>query len=104
MGAALPHLVDNAALYVWHAHLQYAVIDRIFEEFGLLRHQPIIWVKPTSTFTHAYYRWAHEPCLFGWKEGHKPPHLLQNEITSVWAVDWEGKARIVGNEIGRAHV
>ena len=96
--ALIPSLRDNAAVYVWHAHLQYPTIDNVFEEFGLLRHQPIVWVKPTSTFTYAYYRWAHEPCLFGWKKGNKPPHYLENAMTSVWEVDWEGKQRVVGNE------
>ena len=96
--AVLPRARDNAAVYVWHAHLQYPVIDAVLEEFGILRHQPIIWVKPSSTFTYAYYRWAHETCLFGWRRGHKPPHYLKNGMTSVWEVDWEGKQRIVGNE------
>jgi DNA modification methylase len=92
--AVLPNLADDAAIYVWHAHLQYPTIDRVFEEFGLLRHQPIIWKKPSSTFTYSYYRWAHEPCLFGWKQGHKPPHYLDNGMSSVWEADWDGKARI----------
>jgi DNA modification methylase len=96
--AVLPHLRPNAGIYLWHAHLQYPVLDQVFEEFGILRHQPIIWVKPSSTFTYAYYRWAHEPCLFGWQKGNKPPHYLENGMTSVWEVDWEGKQRIVGNE------
>ena len=63
------------------------MIDAVFEEFDILRHQPIIWVKPSSTFTYAYYRWAHEPCLFGWKKGNKPPHYLENGMTSGWEVD-----------------
>jgi len=98
LAAVLPRTRDNAAVYVWHAHLQYPVIDAVFQEFDLLRHQPIIWKKPSSTFTYAYYRWAHEPCLFGWRRGHKPPHYLENGMTSVWEVDWEGKQRVVGNE------
>ena len=96
--AVLPYTRTNVAIYVWHAHLQYPVIDAVFEEFDVLRHQPIIWKKPSSTFTYAYYRWAHEPCLFGWRRGHKPPHYLENGMTSVWEVDWEGKQRVVGNE------
>lgn len=98
MRAVLPRVRDDAAIYVWHAHLQYPVIDAVFQEFDILRHQPIIWAKPSSTFTYAYYRWAHEPCLFGWRQGHKPPHYLENGMTSIWEVDWEGKQRIVGNE------
>jgi len=98
LSAVLPRTRENAAVYVWHAHLQYPVIDAVFREFDILRHQPIIWKKPSSTFTYAYYRWAHEPCLFGWRQGHKPPHYLENGMTSVWEVDWEGKQRVVGNE------
>ena len=97
-GAVLPRLKKDAAIYVWHAHLQYPVIDAVFREFELLPNQPIIWVKPSATFTYAYYRWAHEPCLFGWQKGNKPPHHLENRLTSVWEADWEGKRRIVGNE------
>lgn len=96
--ATLPNLKENAGIYIWHAHLQYPIIDQVFEEFGILCHQPIIWVKPSSTFTYSYYRWSHEPCLFGWKQGHKPPHYQDNTMSSVWEVDWEGKKRIVGNE------
>ena len=96
--AALPHVRDDAGIYVWHAHLQYPVIDAVFENLGILRHQPIVWVKPSSTFTYAYYRWAHETCVFGWRRGHKPPHYLENGLSTIWEVDWEGKQRIVGNE------
>src|SRR5262249_34241380 len=84
-------------IYVWHAHLQYPVIDGVFEKLGILRHQPIVWVKPSSTLTYAYYRWAHETCVFGWRRGHKPPHYLENGLSTIWEVDWEGKQRIVGN-------
>lgn len=95
--AVLPHCRDDAGIYVWHAHLQYPVIHAVFEEHGLLLHQPIIWSKPSSTFSYSFYRWAHEPCIFGWRKGHKPPHYLENTVTTVWEIDWEGKQRIVGN-------
>lgn len=96
--AVLPHLRDDAGVYVWHAHLKYPVVDQVFEEHGLLRHQPIIWVKPSTTFTYSYYRWAHEPCLFGWRKGHKPPRFIKSGLSSVWEVDWEGKQRVSGND------
>lgn len=96
--ATLPCLREDAGIYVWHAQGQYPTIDRVFEEFDILRHQQIIWLKPASTFTYAYYRWAHEPCVFGWRRGSKPPHLLDNTVGSVWEADWEGKSRVVGNE------
>jgi DNA modification methylase len=36
--------------------------------------------------------------MMGWVKGSKPPHDGKHEFNSVWDVDWEGKARIVGNE------
>ena len=96
--ATLPALRNDAGIYIWHAHLMYPVIAQVFDEYGILAHQPIIWTKPSSTFTYSYYRWAHEPCIFGWRKGHKPPHYLESKLTTVWEVDWEGQKRIVGNE------
>jgi DNA modification methylase len=95
--AALPHIVDDAAIYVWHAHVQQPVIAATFEKHDILLHQVLVWVKPTATFGHSYYRWKHEPCAFGWKRGNKPQHGF-GQLDSVWEVDWEGKSRVVGNE------
>jgi DNA modification methylase len=95
--ACLPHVAPNAGIYVWHAHVQQPVIAATFEHHGLLLHQVIVWVKPTATFGHCYYRWRHEPCAFGWKRGHKPAHGV-GKLETVWEVDWEGKSRVVGNE------
>jgi len=95
LSAVLPHVVDDAAVYMWHAHLQQPVIAATFEKHGLLLHQILVWVKPVATFGHSYYRWKHEPCAFGWRKGHKPAHGF-GQLDSVWEVDWEGKARIHG--------
>jgi DNA modification methylase len=95
--ASLPRLEDAAAIYIWHAHLQQPTITQTFERHGLNLHQILVWVKPTATFGHSYYRWRHEPCAFGWRRGHKPKHGY-GSLESVWEVDWEGKSRVVGNE------
>ena len=92
--ACLPRVEPNAAVYVWHAHIQQPTIARVFEKHDLLLHQVLVWVKPTATFGHSYYRWKHEPCAFGWRRGHKPAHGF-GALESVWEVDWEGKARLV---------
>ena len=91
--AALPHVVADAAIYMWHAHLQQPVIAATFERHGLLLHQILVWSKPSATFGHSYYRWKHEPCAFGWRQGHKPAHGF-GQLESVWEADWDGKARI----------
>ena len=97
---ALTVLEDNAALYCWHSHKRTHLIQRIWEELGLLNHQQIIWMKPTATHCYSFYPWQHEPCMMGWKKGCKPRHDGDHShtITSVWQLDWEGKARVVGNE------
>jgi DNA modification methylase len=95
--ATLPALLPNAPIYIWHAQLKFSIVDRVLEEFDVLRHQPIIWVKPGSAFGYSFYRWAHETCIFGWKKGHRPPRHLENGVTSVWEVDWDGKGRPPGD-------
>jgi len=91
--ACLPHVQDDAGIYVWHAHVQQPVIAATFERHGLLLHQILVWVKPCATFGHCYYRWKHEPCAFGWKRGNKPTHGL-GQLETVWEADWDGKQRI----------
>lgn len=96
-GACLPSVAEDAPVYMWHAHVQQPTIAAAFERHGLLLHQVIVWVKPTAVFGHSYFRWRHEPCAFGWRKGNKPTHGTA-QLDTVWECDWEGKARVVGNE------
>jgi DNA modification methylase len=91
-------LGEHAAVYTWHAHKRQALIARVWEDLGILDHQQIVWVKPTSVFGRVYWHFQHEPCMMGWRTGSMPEHDGVHEHTSVWTVDWNGKARIVGNE------
>ena len=91
-------LGPKGAIYCWHAHKRCGDIQRIWRELGILDHQQIVWVKPTSVFGRVYWHFRHEPCVMGWRKGDKPDHDGVHEHDSVWEVDWEGKARIVGNE------
>ncbi len=90
--AVLPHVVEDAAIYLWHSHLQQPTIAEVFKRHGILFHQVLVWTKPAPVFGFAYYQWQHEPCAFGWRKGHKPEHG-QAQLSSVWAADWNGKAR-----------
>lgn len=97
----LPHLRDNAAWFVWHAHQTQTLFERELTKLGLLIVQQMIWVKPTSTMTYSIYGWQHEPCFFGWKKGHKPfvakGWFKDQSHTTVWVIDFDGKRRMVGN-------
>jgi DNA modification methylase len=54
---------------------------------GILVHQQIIWVKNKPVLTHSFYMWQHEPCFFGWKQGHKPKRNPGDFPTTVWQID-----------------
>ena len=116
---ALEHIVEDAALYLWHADRRLVMIRKIWEDQGLLIHQHIIWVKPCTILTYSVYPWRHEPCVFGWRKGHKPffrpSHKRIGTVwflsllrtgdpespeyySDIWEVDWEGKKRNSGLE------
>ena len=89
----MPHLADDAAWYLWHAHRWTGAIYDLWTELGVLPHQQIIWVKPSAMFATAYFNWQHESCLFGWKQGHRPDWAdvdLGAHTTSVWNVSYDG--------------
>jgi DNA modification methylase len=90
-------IAPHAAIYCWHAHKRQRLIADIWHELGILDHQQIVWVKPTPVFGRVFWHFRHEPCMMGWKQGSQPEHDSNHEFNSVWEIDWEGKARIVGN-------
>lgn len=91
-------LAPKAAIYCWHAHKRSGDLQRIWRGLGILDHQQIIWVKPTPVFGRVFWHFRHEPCVMGWRKGDKPEHDGIHDHDSVWEIDWDGKARIVGNE------
>lgn len=91
----------KAAIYCWHAHKRCGVIQKVWQELGILDHQSIVWVKPTPVFGRVFWHFRHEPCMMGWVQGSKPEHDGDHsmEMNSVWEFGWEGGAsRITGNE------
>lgn len=110
----MANIEEDAAIYMWHADRRLVLIYEIFKELEILMHQHIIWVKPCSVLTFSVYPWRHEPCIFGWRKGHKPffrPSYKRIgsvwEVTvlrsgdpdspeyysDLWKVDWDGKKR-----------
>jgi DNA modification methylase len=84
---ALAICEDNAAIYVWHASQRQVEVEKAMRECGILVHQQIIWVKNKPVLTHSFYMWQHEPCFFGWKQGHKPKRNEGDFPTTVWQID-----------------
>lgn len=91
-------LAPHSAIYCWHAHKRQALIARVWEDLSILDHQQIVWVKPTPVFGRVFWHFRHEPCMMGWVQGSQPTHDGDQSFNSVWEIDWEGKAWIVGND------
>lgn len=94
----LEAIAPKAAIYCWHAHKRCGLIQNVWERLGILDHQQIVWVKPSSVFGRVFWHFRHEPCMMGWRKGSMPEHDSGHEFNSVWEIDWEGKSRIIGNE------
>lgn len=114
--AAVAVMAPGSAVYCWMAHRRMGEVQAVWRDLDILDHQSIIWVKPCPVFGSCVYHFQHEQAMLGWKKGSKPPHYANhaystvwvlsaegrqvdvNEKSDVWAIDFDGKARNVGNE------
>lgn len=62
-------LIPGGAFYVWHGDNARVTFQQALENNKLTVKQCLIWVKNGFTLCRQDYKWAHEPCLYGWKEG-----------------------------------
>lgn len=62
-------LKPGGAFYVWYASKEHINFENALKENGLETKQQLIWVKQHFNFGRQDYKWQHEPCLYGWKEG-----------------------------------
>lgn len=87
---ALEHAVlPSAAWYCWHASKRQAMLENVWTANGILTHQQIIWLKSRPVLTYSVYMWQHEPCLFGWIQGNKPPtktKFVGKYPTTIWDI------------------
>ncbi|MCB8942566.1 MAG: site-specific DNA-methyltransferase [Ardenticatenaceae bacterium] len=84
MQQAVDHAITKSApWYCWHASVHRHLVEEAWDNFGVLVHQEIVWVKNRPVLTRSFYMWQHEPCLFGWIKGHMPRHITKYGST-VW--------------------
>lgn len=62
-------LKPGGAFYVWYAHSSEMEFRQALIDAGLMVKQTLIWNKSHFTLGRQDYKWKHEPCLYGWKEG-----------------------------------
>jgi DNA modification methylase len=89
----LSHLREDAAVYQWHATRRQAIVEEAWRQVGLLVHQTIVWVKARGVLTRSHYMWAHEPCFYGWREGHPPKLKPPANQRTVWEIAQWGEPK-----------
>ena len=90
--AAKDHaLKDNAAWYMWHAHLTQGYFAAAAAAAGVILHRQIIWVKDRLILGRGMYHWKHEPCFMGWVDGHRPPDYGEGDGERTQTTAWEIK-------------
>lgn len=88
--AAVPHLTENAAHYLWHPMLTQGTFFAAAAAADILIHRQIIWVKPHFIFGRGDYHWKHELCFYGWRTGHRPEFYGERNQDTVWVLDEGG--------------
>lgn len=63
------NLKDGGAFYVWYASKEHINFETELKNNGLQVRQCLIWVKQHFNLGRQDYKWKHEPCLYGWKDG-----------------------------------
>lgn len=84
-------LAENAAWYLWHAHLTQGFFAAAAAAAAqVVLHRQIIWVKPVLLLGRGQYHWKHEPCFMGWVKGNQPPDYGlgngERTQTTVWEI------------------
>ena len=84
-------LREDAAWYLWHAHLTQGYFAAAAAAANVVLHRQIIWVKPVLLLGRGQYHWKHEPCFMGWVKGNQPPDYGEGSgertQTTVWEVN-----------------
>lgn len=82
-------LVENPAVYQWHASRRQALVEEAWTRAGLFVHQQIIWKKPRAILTYSHFMWGHEPAFYGWIEGKAPTSRPAPNLSTVWEIAGE---------------
>lgn len=79
------HLKKGGAFYIWFADSEDLNFRNAWLNNKLMIKQCLIWVKNHFNFGRQDYKWQHEPCLYGWKEGEG--HYFVEEYNHPTVID-----------------
>ena len=85
MSNAVYALKPGGSFYVWYSHSEEIAFRSAMEAAGGAIKQTLIWNKNAFTFGRSDYKWKHEPCLYGWKEG--AAHWFRDEFNHPTVIE-----------------
>lgn len=86
MNNAANALKPGGAFYIWYSHSEELNFREAVAKTGSLEvKQTLIWNKNGFTFGRQDYKWKHEPCLYGWKQGEK--HWFRDEFNHPTVIE-----------------
>lgn len=86
MNNAANSLKPGAAFYIWYSHSEELNFREAVAKTGSLEvKQTLIWNKNGFTFGRQDYKWKHEPCLYGWKQG--AGHWFRDEFNHPTVIE-----------------
>jgi len=85
---ATKSLKPGGAFYVWYADSEDINFRTACIDNDLMIKQCLIWVKNSFNLGRQDYKWKHEPCLYGWKNGashyfieeYNHPTVIEDEL------------------------
>jgi site-specific DNA-methyltransferase (adenine-specific) len=80
-------LRPGASFYVWHADSKGLLVRQAVEDAGLTVRQCLVWSKSAFVMGRQDYHWQHEPCLYGWKDGHAHTWTADRSQSTVLTCD-----------------
>lgn len=78
-------LKKGGAFYIWHGDSETVNFRNACEDNELSVRQCLIWVKNGFNFGRQDYKWKHEPCLYGWKDG--ASHYFIDEFNNPTVIE-----------------
>lgn len=89
-GAAMQHVRQGGAFYIWYASNQSKNVFSAAEAADMLIRQVIVWNKSIFAMGRQDYQWKHELCIYGWKDGAAHYFTEDRTLSTVWDFpeDW----------------
>lgn len=89
--AADAAMKPGAVFYIWHADSEGYNFRGACHDIGWTVRQCLIWRKNSMVLGRQDYQWAHEPCIYGWKEG--ASHLWASNRKQTTILDFDRPSR-----------